>query len=582
MNEIIDLLAKNPVAAYAAATAIAIVAMMSWWLWTGPALSNLAWNLRTILNGLRTADGDWPRAVGQLARTDSSLGMVADAWDETQRRVVQVPAAGQAKLRLLGSPSDIWSAERLLSRKFNLPLAEAVPNILVGVGLLFTFFFLTLAIGSAAQVINTSGTTAAENTNFINAASGLLSAAGAKFSTSLAGLFASIVWSVKLRKKLAALSLQCDEVLRLIEAMVPSTGYEELMTLQATQANQLVQTAADQADVATELLTELRDQTGTLKRFETDLAVSLAGAITSAFAPQMEQMTDRLTGAINDLSRNLSSINQDALQKMLAEFNTAIKENTATEMTQFREALVKLSDRLDKAGIALGDGVKNAAANVSTAGETLATRVNEVSGTLTTGANNLGVASQSLKESIGQLDAMLGRASAQGEQGTRFLTAVLDAARGVGGTLATVSAGLAGTASLVERLAGELTETVSGVEELTGEQRTVINQLRADAPKAIAAINDVTRQLQEAVSATKTAMEETRKSIAAASTSLNSTVDSINTGVSQYSEQVAKLHSEMDEQLAKAIGGLGKTTADLAETLEELTESLATVSQRTR
>jgi archaellum component FlaC len=63
---------------------------------------------------------------------------------------------------------------------------------------------------------------------------------------------------------------------------------------------------------------------------------------------------------------------------------------------------------------------------------------------------------------------------------------------------------------------------------------------------------------------------------------LNSTVDSINTGVSQYSEQVAKLHSEMDEQLAKAIGGLGKTTADLAETLEELTESLATVSQRTR
>jgi hypothetical protein len=118
-----------------------------------------------------------------------------------------------------------------LSRKFNLPLAEAVPNILVGVGLLFTFFFLTLAIGSAAQVINTSGTTAAENTNFINAASGLLSAAGAKFSTSLAGLFASLVWSVKLRKKLAALSLQCDEILRLIEVMVPSTGIEDLMTL---------------------------------------------------------------------------------------------------------------------------------------------------------------------------------------------------------------------------------------------------------------------------------------------------------------------------------------------------------------
>jgi predicted nucleic acid-binding Zn-ribbon protein len=534
------------------------------------------------LTQLRAVGGDWSRAVGQLAQTDTILGPVATAWDETRRRAVLLPSDGHANLRLLGSPSDIWSAERLLARRFNLPLAEAVPNILVGVGLLFTFFFLTLAIGSAAQVINTSGTTAAENTNFINAASGLLSAAGAKFSTSLAGLLASILWSILLRRRIAAIGAQCDEVLELIETMVPSTGIEELMTFQATQAKTLVNTAAEQADVATELLTELRDQTGTLKRFETDLAVSLAGAITSAFAPQMEQMTNRLTDAINDLSKNLSSLNQDALQQMLTEFNTAIKENTATEMTRFREALVNLSDRLNAAGVALGTGVKSAATNVSAAGENLAKRVDEVSGTLATGAINLESASQSLKESIGQLDAMLIRATEQGQRGTRFLSTVLETARGVGDTLGTVSSELSATASLVEKLAGGLSETVNGIEELTGEQRIVISQLKADAPKAVAAINQVATQLQDAVTATKTAMDETRKSIAAASTSLNSTVDSINTGVSQYSEQVARLHSEMDEQLAKAIGGLDKTTADLAETLEELTESLATVAQRAR
>lgn len=569
-------------AAYGAAVAIALAASILWRFWAGEALSNLAWRLRAILIELRAVDGDWARAVERLAQIETHVGPVAMAWDETRRRVISVPSDRLVTLRMLGPPSDIWSAEWLLSRRFNLALAEAVPNILVGVGLLFTFFFLTLAIGSAAQVINTSGTTPAENTNFINAASGLLSAAGAKFSTSLAGLFASILWSVLLRRKIAAIGAQCEEVLKLIETMVPSTGIEDLMTFQATQAKNLVNTAEEQADVAAELLTELRDQTGTLKRFETDLAVSLAGAITSAFAPQMEQMTNRLTDAINDLSKNLSSINQDALQQMLTEFNTAIKENTATEMTHFREALVNLSDRLDAAGVALGTGVTSAATNVSAAGDNLARRVDEVSETLASGATNLETASQSLRESIGQLDAMLGRASEQGERGTRFLTTVLDAARGVGETLATVSSGLATTASLVERLAGDLSETVDGVAELTGEQRLVINQLKGDAPKAVDAIAEVARQLQEAVTATKTAMDETRKSIAAASTSLNSTVDSINTGVAQYSEQVAKLHSEMDEQLAKAIGGLGKTTTDLAETLEELTESLATVSQRAR
>ncbi len=582
MNLILESLAKNPVAAYGAAAAIALAALVLWLTWVRPALSNIARHLSVIVTELRAVGGDWSRATGSLARTDIDLGSVAMPWEETRRRVVLVPSDGQPNLRLLSSPSDIWSAERLLSRKFNLALAEAVPNILVGVGLLFTFFFLTLAIGSAAQVINTSGITPAENTNFINAASGLLSAAGAKFSTSLAGLLASIIWSILLRRKIAAIGAQCEEVLELIETMVPSTGIEELMAFHASQSKNLANTAAEQADVAAELLTELRDQTGTLKRFETDLAVSLAGAITSAFAPQMEQMTDRLTGAISDLSKNLSSINQDALQQMLTEFNAGIRESTATEMTSFREALVNLSDRLNAAGVALGTGVTSAATNVSAAGDKLANRVDEVSGTLATGATNLETASQGLRESIGELDAMLKRASEQGQSGTRFLNAILDTVRGVGETLATVSNGLASTASLVETLAGGLSETVSGVEELTGEQRLVINQLKADSPKAVAAIAEVARQLQEAVTATKIAMDETRKSIATASTSLNSTVDSINTGVSQYSEQVAKLHSEMDEQLAKAIGGLGKTTTDLAETLEELTESLATVSRRAR
>jgi methyl-accepting chemotaxis protein len=379
-----------------------------------------------------------------------------------------------------------------------------------------------------------------------------------------------------------ALARQCDEVLDLLEGLVPSTGIEELMTLQAAQSNKLQRTAEEQTDVVAELLNELRDQTGTLKRFETDMAVSLAGAITSAFAPQMQEMTDRLTGAIHDLSKNLSSINQDALQQMLTEFNTAIKENTAQEMTQFREALVLMSERLDSAGNTIGQGMVSAASDITKAGDNLVGRVDEVAGSLSAGAGNLEAAAQSIKESVNDLDAMLGRATEQGDRGVRFLGTILESGKAVSAQLAAVGTTITATSALVDKLAGELSETVSGVEELTGEQRTVIAQLKKDAPIAMTAINEVAKQLQDAVAATKTAMDETRKSITAASTSLNSTVDAINTGVTQYSEQVAKLHSELDENVSKAIGGLGKTTSDLTEVLEEFTESLSTVSQRNR
>lgn len=580
MPNIIDTFTEDPNAAYAVAGLIIFVTILLWFVWVSPALSSLRWHLHNLTGSLRDADNDWPRAIELVEASDTSVATVAAAWCETQRRAVNIPRADVSEFRLLNAPTDLWSPTRLLAQRMNLPLAEAVPNLLVGVGLLFTFAFLTLAIHHAAQVINVPGATAAANTDFVQAASKLLNAAGAKFSTSLAGLFASLIWSIALRRKIAALGRQCDEVLDLLEGMVPSTGVEELMTLQAEQTEKLGRIAEEQTEIVAELLNELRDQTGTLKRFETDMAVSLAGAITSAFAPQMQEMTDRLTGAIHDLSKNLSSINQDALQQMLTEFNTAIKENTAQEMTQFREALVLMSERLDAAGTTIGQGMVSAASNITIAGDNLVGRVDEVAGSLTAGAGNLEAAAQNIKESINDLDDMLGRATEQGDRGVRFLNTILDSGKAVSAQLAAVGTTITATSALVDKLAGELSETVNGVEELTGEQRTVIAQLKKDAPIAMTAINEVAKQLQEAVVATKTAMDETRKSIAAASTSLNSTVDAINTGVSQYSEQVAKLHSELDENVSKAIGGLGKTTSDLTEVLEEFNESLSMVSQR--
>ncbi|MCX7051764.1 MAG: hypothetical protein NTV91_08115, partial [Proteobacteria bacterium] len=167
MPNITDTFTEDPNAAYAVAGLIIFVTILLWFVWVSPALSSLRWHFHNLIGSLRDADNDWSRAIEFVEASDTSIATVDAAWRETQRRVVSIPRADVSEFRLLNAPTDLWSPTRLLAQRVNLPLAEAVPNLLVGVGLLFTFAFLTLAIHHAAQVINVPGATAAANTDFV-------------------------------------------------------------------------------------------------------------------------------------------------------------------------------------------------------------------------------------------------------------------------------------------------------------------------------------------------------------------------------------------------------------------------------
>jgi hypothetical protein len=54
---------------------------------------------------------------------------------------------------LLSSVDDVWQPVRLLQRRFNFAMFEAIPNVAVGLGLLFTFVFLTLALTDATAAL---------------------------------------------------------------------------------------------------------------------------------------------------------------------------------------------------------------------------------------------------------------------------------------------------------------------------------------------------------------------------------------------------------------------------------------------
>ncbi|MBK7673622.1 MAG: hypothetical protein IPJ27_02000 [Candidatus Accumulibacter sp.] len=601
------------------AVGIVVSAALGYWGWFSPRIAVLVQGLRKLTEALSTQADMWPAANERAKEAVKDNPALRPAWQETTGRVIALPHGGQRIHVMFGAPRDIWSAQRLLAHQMNLPLAEAVPNLLVGVGLAFTFFFLTVALTHATSAL---GEQAGQQADLLNATRGLLSTAGAKFLTSLAGLIASICWTFASKRKMAELNRQIELVLERLGVLLPVSGGEMVMFAQLNATRDIHQSSTKHLEVSTdlgalteELLNESREQTGTFKRFETDLAVSLAGAITKAFSPQMEAMTSKLVVAIEGLSDKIGTMNQEALERMIEDFSATLKKATDSEMTQLRETLVALSSRLDGAGDAIGRGAETAVAALDRAGTDLVARVEAVAAGLGTGAANLEAAAQSLKVALNDLDVSISDAAKLGEQGADFFRGALASMDGAIGKLDGVSTGLGEAMQGLERVAGAVLNALDGIEELSHEQRGVIQAVKDAMPQTLGAVERVATVLNESIASSERTMErmkdnieasvvnlqgaaaqiakgvdeyskrvaslqeamgqELKETVVETAAALKSTVASMLEGVTEYSNEVAELHRTMDQHLAKAIGSLDKGVVGLEESIEELGEILS-------
>lgn len=560
----------------AIALCILVFALGFYLLKVRPVTQGLLKSLNSFNRELESAS-DWHGVRAAVASGGSRHAAVESAWRETQDRVLELPYKSRSTPAMLSPPTDIWRAQRLLGRSMNLQLVEAAPNILVGVGLLFTFFFLTIALTQAA------GALVPKAGNVVNASlatGGLLSAAGAKFLTSLAGLLASLIWTLRFKSSVGAIDAACDRVVDRISRLVSVGGAEMALFAQFRQLGEIQKGADERTQLNSELLEEARNQTGALRRFETDFAVSLAKAMESSFTPQFETMTNKLTLAIGDLSGKLGAMNQEALTQMLKDFKTMLTEGTAQEMKQLRETLVELCGNLTTAGATVGEGLEKAASEVSKASGDLAAKMGEAAAGIALGAERLDAATGELKVTMNDLDSSVASAAAVGKVGAQVAKNFISEAEPLLARLAASAEGLKEAGKSAERVSAQLAAAVDTVDELTDAQRQVIKSVRESTPEALNAIHRVLEQLEGTVKLTEEKMERAKAAMGSTSDTLTRTVGEIQTGIKEYSSTVVKLHQDMDQQLAKAIGKLATTIADLEGQLEDFTETLHRTSKR--
>ncbi|MEA1071742.1 anti-phage ZorAB system protein ZorA [Sphingomonas sp. LY160] len=263
-------------------------------------------------------------------------GNLISAWRQFQECLV---GEDSIPLRNTTRPSSFFN--RMAPRQTELTFWS---NIFVGAGLILTFVGLIVALDAAATGMAGSDINAAKNS--LNE---LLTVAGAKFFTSVAGLGASIWLRFTEHGLTKAVRRKTDLICDLLERGLL------YMSPQSLAAEQL------------EVLKEQRDQ---LKFFNTDVALQLSERIgvefTQAIAP--------VAASISALNDNMSAVTQG----IGAGAQKAIEEVSGQQLRGLSESLAGLSQQLTSINQAVSSSSNEAASQIRLAGEDFAKAASDI------------------------------------------------------------------------------------------------------------------------------------------------------------------------------------------------------------
>ncbi len=353
----------------------------------------------------------------------------------------------------------------------------ALPNPLVGAGLLFTFLGLAAALGTAGGII-----AGVDQTGRNTALRVLLDTASFKFITSLIGLLLSILYALFRKGCLKRIERAIDGFLTVLETRVP------LLTPAALQqeANEL-----------------LKRQSTQLETFSTDLAVNLGAAFDNAFNERLGEHIAPLTNAMQRLAEGMGSRNEDALKAMLDTFVQRLQGGTGDRMQEVAGSLAGLSARLEGLQSGLGD----AAVRMAQSADAMANRMGEgAEAALSRITDQIGGLADGLRSIVDQT-------SAAGANAGRDMSERIEAA-----------------AKMFEQAAREISESLTaaalGMEARIGEQATqsfarlftqleaVVEELRSLAENSRTTGTEAFTTLAERVGAAAATFESTASRVA--------------------------------------------------------------------
>ena len=473
-------------------------------------------------------------------------------------------------------------------------------NILVGVGLLFTFLGLVAALHFAASAINNAvgskGATAGMQDALVN----LLKTATFKFWTSIAGLGSSICVTILHRWAAESLGKRWSAICDKIESLTQIVTPEFIANLQYRETR--------------ELTVQIKDFNGQLAF---NIGTALKDALGSAMPPVMSEAMTPVAEQLTNLAGNISEMNQSALQSLTQEFGKVVTENAGTELRGLSATLVQLQETLTTtAGVVNGNGTE-----MSRQLSEATTELRGVMSSLVEGINRLGQgiqadvssSQQALQDQLGRVGEELGLVAdsiriSLSDMGNQLTTTSGNAAeafsRQIADSVTRIEASTVTNASAMESLVGSMraaTNDATGslANEMAGISRGILEMVERMA----ASIDSATRQMQErssesagSISSTllvsvqklQDAAEKNASQISRAVEAMVGASDTARTGVDESARQVAlTLNQKGREAAGHLISGADSvltvfTSAinDLQARVDNLAEALSSTERK--
>lgn len=365
-----------------------IIMCLAIFLWFSFALA-LMRIMRQLKSIQKLFDKHDPLSFAQhYAEIDAQLQkqpLLAQQW-QTYRQTLLPPRQADTPVYYTQAPQAYFNIAGLIESRINLRLYQAVPNILVGIGIWFTFLGLVAALWFASQ-----GVAADDINQAQQSLRDLLHAATFKFVTSIAGLMASIIFSWAEKARLHQLSKQLETL---------NQQMSNCMLLRTPTQLQALQ------------LQETQKQTQQLKQFQQHLGQTLGQSLGETVGLHLQQAVQPLAQAIDGLGDKISSLNQEALTELLERFSQQVQGAAGSELKQLADtlkhlvfALNEFKQGFEQTGMGVGTEMQNAAStlnsvqgNFAQLGDDLLQRLAQTSADLHRTSQNLHAAGAPLAE----------------------------------------------------------------------------------------------------------------------------------------------------------------------------------------
>jgi hypothetical protein len=499
-------------------------------------------------------------------------------------------------------------------------------NMFVGIGLVLTFLGIVVALNKAGAGLNGNLDQAKL------ALTQLLAVAGAKFSTSIAGVSASLLLRYSERRNSRECQDLIDELCELLERGLLYVPPQRL--------------AVEQLDIQSQQLAQL-------KQFNTDLALQIGERFQVAIAP--------VTASLGMLNENIASMSEGLGQGAAK----AVAEASGGELRALGQTLANLGEQLSSMGSTVGASGNEAAQQIRLAGADFAQAAADIRGAferLSLQVDGMGdklltqaqaaseaqsealrrageisesaqqAASQSISGAVQALSGAavaassefqtgLGKALAEGAAASQevFKAALEESGAGLRESAAGISAAIQGAAGQIERAATGLEAGTSSMErgfkafaDTSTEARTAAQALEgaskafgvaaqpvSQAAQAIASAferlqrlfedsqtnqADVLAEMKELATAIRDTQDAARKAWQDYQARFEGVDKSLENAGGKFAETIGeslesfrKFSADTDKEMASAVGKLGKTLdqiEDYAGTLSEFVESM--------